>query len=150
MTKDVLVTVRGKQIGLDNEDDIEVINIGTYAVRNDKIYIRYDEQDEINGIEIKNQIKIDGSKVEITKRGSIGAQMMFVENEKIHSCYETPFGNLMMAIYTNSVECKKSEDLIEININYTIEMNGEHLSDANVYIKVESRGSSNVVLTDSQ
>ena len=148
MTKDVLVTVKGRQIGLDGEDDIEVINVGTYAQKNGKIYIRYDERDEHNAAAIKNQIKIDGRKVEIMKKGSVGAQMFFEENEKINSCYETPFGNLMMAIYTKSVDCKMDENLIELNINYTIEINGEHLSDADVYIKVEPRGGSSIKLSD--
>jgi uncharacterized beta-barrel protein YwiB (DUF1934 family) len=148
MTKDVLVTVRGRQIGLDTEDDIEVINVGTYAEKNGKLYIRYDERDETNSEVIKNQIKIDGSRVEIMKKGSMGAQMFFEENERVNSCYETPFGSLMMTIYTNSVDCKRNENLIELNIRYTIEMNGEHLSDANVNIKVQPMGGGSIRLSD--
>lgn len=140
MTKDVLVTVKGKQIANDHEDEIEVINVGTYHERNGKIYIRYEEQVEGTDASVLNMIKIDGEGIEITKKGSVGAQMIFRENEKINSCYDTPYGMLMMAIYTNQIQCNIEQDKIEINVLYSIEMNGELLSDADVYIKVESRG----------
>lgn len=140
MTKDVLVTVKGKQIANDHEDEIEVINVGTYHERNGKIYIRYEEQVEGTDASVLNMIKIDGEGIEITKKGSVGAQMIFRENEKINSCYDTPYGMLMMAIYTNQIQCNMEQDKIEINVLYSIEMNGELLSDADVYIKVESRG----------
>lgn len=146
MTKDVIVTVRGKQIGNDYEDDIEVINVGNYYKQNGKVYIRYDEQPEGTDEIIQNMIKISDDGIEITKKGSVGAQMIFRENEKINSCYETPFGVMMMSIYTNQIQCTMEEDRIEINVLYSIEMNGELLSDADVYIKVESRGASEIKL----
>lgn len=140
MTKDVLVTVKGKQIADDHEEEIEVINVGSYYERNGKIYIRYEEQMEGTDAVVLNMIKIDGDGIEITKKGSVGAQMIFRENEKINSCYDTPYGMLMMAVYTNRIQCSMEQDKIEINVLYSIEMNGELLSDADVYIKVESRG----------
>lgn len=146
MTKDVLVTVRGKQIGTDYEDEIEVINIGTFYEKNNKIYIRYEEQQEGTNAVIRNMIKIDGEGIEITKKGSIGAQMVFRENEKVNSCYETQYGMIMMAIYTNRIQCIMEPDRIEINVLYSIEMNGELLSDADVYIKIEPRGMNQVNL----
>ncbi len=138
MTKDVLVKVRGKQIGLEDEDEIEIINVGAYYERNGKKYIRYEEFQEEQG-SVLNMIKLDGQGVEITKKGSVGVQLIFRENEKVNSCYETPFGNMMMGIYTNSVSWTESEELIEVNLSYVIEMNGEFLSDAEVYIRVEPR-----------
>ncbi len=136
MTKDVLVKVRGKQIGLEDEDEIEIINVGSYYERNGKKFIRYEEFQEEQG-SVLNMIKLDGKSVEITKKGSVGVQMIFRQGEKVNSCYETPFGNMMMGIYTNSVSWTESEELIEVNLSYIIEMNGEFLSDAEVYIRVE-------------
>lgn len=136
MTKDVLVKVRGKQIGLEDEDEIEIINVGSYYERNGKKFIRYEEFQEEQG-SVLNMIKLDGSSVEITKKGSVGVQLIFRQGEKVNSCYETPFGNMMMGIYTNSVSWTESEELIEVNLSYIIEMNGEFLSDAEVYIRVE-------------
>lgn len=139
MTKDVIVTVRGKQIGSDFEDEIEVINIGSYYERNDKKFIRYEEpQEDGEGI-VQNMVKISPDGIEITKKGTVGMQMIFRENEWINTCYETPYGMMMMAIYTNQIQCSMEPEKIEINVRYNIEMNGELISDADVYIKVEPR-----------
>lgn len=146
MTKDVIVTVRGRQIGGEQEEDIEIINVGNYYERNGKTYIKYEERQEETGEVISNMLKIGKDGIELTKKGTIGAQMVFRENEKINSCYETPYGMVMMAIYTNSIQCNQQPDLIEVNISYTIEVNGELLSEADVYIKVESRGLQSVKL----
>ncbi|MDD6572279.1 MAG: DUF1934 domain-containing protein [Thermoflexaceae bacterium] len=146
MTKDVLVTVRGKQIGNNYEDEIEIINRGNCYERNGKTYIRYEEQQEESDAVIQNMIKIGSDGIEITKKGSVGAQMIFRENEKINSCYETPYGMMMMAIYTNRIQCSIEPEKIEINVLYSIEMNGELLSDADVYIKVEPLGMEQIKL----
>lgn len=139
MTNDVIVTVRGIQIGLESEDDIEVISPGKYYERNNKRYIRYEEQQEDMSGTVINTIKIGPEGVEIVKKGLVGAQMVFREKEKINTCYETPYGIMMVTIYTNHVQYTVSEELIEVNLSYNIEMNGEALSDARVYIKVEPR-----------
>lgn len=140
MTKDVLVTVRGKQIGADYEDEIEIINRGSCHERNGRTYIRYEERQEEDHSVIQNMIKIGNDGIEITKKGSVGAQMIFRENERINSCYETPYGVMMMTIYTDRIQCSMEPEKIEINVLYSIEMNGELLSDADVYIKVEPLG----------
>lgn len=146
MTKDVIVTVHGRQMGAEQEDDIEVINIGTYYERNGKTYIKYDECQEETGEVISNMLKIGADGIELTKKGTIGAQMVFRENQKINSYYETPYGMMMMTIYTNSIQCVQEPELIEVRISYTIEMNGELLSEADVYIKVEPRDGQNIKL----
>ncbi|MCM1467463.1 MAG: DUF1934 domain-containing protein [Alistipes sp.] len=139
MTNDVIVTVRGIQIGLETQDDIEVISPGKYYERNNKRYIRYEEQQEDMSGTVINIIKIGPEGVEIVKKGLVGAQMVFREKEKINTCYETPYGIMMITIYTDHVQYTVNEDRIEVNLAYNIEMNGEALSDAKVYIKVEPR-----------
>lgn len=148
MTKDVLVTVRGKQLVDDESEVIEVINMGSYYEKNGKTYIRYEEQMEDGDGTVSNTIKISDEGVEMTKKGAVGAQMLFRENERINSCYDTPFGMLMMVVHTKSIECKIEENLIELDIAYDIEMNGELMSDAHVYIKVEPRALGNVNLME--
>ena len=139
MTNDVIVTVRGIQIGLESEDDIEVISPGKYYERNGKRYIRYEEQQEDMSGTVINIIKIGPEGVEVTKKGLVGVQMVFREKEKVNTCYETPYGVMMVTIYTHHVQYTVSEELIEVNLSYNIEMNGETLSDAKVYIKVAPR-----------
>lgn len=147
MTKDVLVTVRGRQISDGEEDELEIIHSGLYYEKNNKIYIKYDEESENGQGVISNMIKIGKEGLEITKKGMVGAQMIFRENERINSCYDTPYGRLDIVIYTNEIRYKTEEDLIEVNMSYVIEMNGETLSESDVFIRVEPRGKANIKLT---
>ena len=118
MTNDVIVTVKGVQIGLESEDDIEVISPGKYYERNEKLFIRYEEQQEDMTGTIINIIKIGPEGVEIIKKGLIGAQMVFREKESINTCYETPYGMMMVTIYTDRVQYTVNEELIEVNLSY--------------------------------
>lgn len=148
MTTDVIVTVKGKQISPQDAqaDDIEIISVGTYHERNGKKYIRYEEQHTEIPEKVTTLIKYDSKNVEITKKGSIGTQMKFLENERIQTCYETPFGMIMMVIYTKFICVEEEEDKIEISISYELEANGEHMTDADVSITVTPRGTKTIKL----
>lgn len=141
MTKEVFVSIKGKQIGADGTEEelIESICFGNYYEKNGKIYIMYDEQPEGISTKISNTIKISNEQVEHTKKGAIGSQMVFRENETINSCYQTPYGDMLMSITTSKMYLSKSTDLIEIVLCYSIEMNGSHLSDSKVTITVSSK-----------
>ena len=72
MTKDVLVSISGKHIGIvsqsdevieavgTDDDEIEVVTPASYYCRNGKHYIIYDEVMEGMSGSIKNKIKISG------------------------------------------------------------------------------------------
>lgn len=146
MTKEVLVSVRGKQIGYEGEDNIEIISQGEYYERGGKIYIKYDEQiEDENGV-VHSMVKISDDEVELTKKGSVKVNMIFRENEKINSAYDTPYGQLMLGIYTTSIEKTIEETFVELVIKYSVEANGDFLSEATVAIKVQPRCNASVKL----
>lgn len=136
MTKDVLVTIAGLQFEIDSEEPIEVITAGQYFCKNEKHYVLYDEiLDEMNEI-CKNKIKISSDTVEILKTGGSNAHMVFEVGKKNLTYYNTPFGNLLIGIDTTKIECKESEEAIELNIEYGLEVNYEHVSDCGISVKV--------------
>ena len=109
------------------DDEIEVINVGTYSVVNGKEYIRYEEVYDDSQERSSSIIKIDGDSVEVTKKGVVSTY------------YQTPYGNMSLGIITKSLEIERTEDTISIYLVYGMEVNCEHLSDCDMQITITTR-----------
>lgn len=141
MTKDVLVTIAGLQYELESEEPIEVITAGQYFCKNEKHYVIYDEiLDEMNEV-CKNRIKIGTDMVEILKSGASNVHMVFELGKKNLTYYNTPFGSLLIGIDTTKIVCSESEEAIELNIEYGLEVNYSHVSDCSITVKVTPKKS---------
>lgn len=141
MTKDVLVAIAGLQYELESEEPIEVITAGQYFCKNEKHYVIYDEiLDEMNEV-CKNRIKIGTDMVEILKSGASNVHMVFELGKKNLTYYNTPFGSLLIGIDTTKIVCSESEEAIELNIEYGLEVNYSHVSDCSITVKVTPKKS---------
>ena len=138
MTKDVLITIRGVHT-LDHEDnDVEMIVRGDYYQKNGKHYILYEEI--LEGVEerVKNVIKISPSSMDIIKKGVTNSRMLFEKNKKNLSCYSTPVGNLVIGIQANHFYVEEQENSIKVNVDYSLDINYEHMSDCRICVDVQS------------
>ena len=107
------------------DDEVEVINVGTYSVVNGKEYIRYEE--------------VYDDSVEVTKKGVVSTKMRFTMGSKNMTYYQTPYGNMSLGIITKSLEIERTEDTISIYLVYGMEVNCEHLSDCDMQITITTR-----------
>ena len=141
MTKDVLVTISGLQIMSMAEDSepVEVITAGDYYKKNNKPYVIYDEVTEGFDGTTKNIIKLQEDCVDITKRGITNVHMVFEKNKKNITCYQTPFGNLMLGIDAKNISIKEDEHDISVNVEYALELNYEHIADCTVKMAIQSK-----------
>lgn len=142
MTKDILVSIKGLQsLGEDQEEEMEVIIPGNYCKRGDMHYIQYDEV--IEGMEgtTRNLIKIQDKCMEVTKKGLTNTHMIFEEQKKNMTYYDTPFGNLLVGIAATSVIMQESEEQIDVRVDYALEVNYEHLADCTIDMKVRPKNS---------
>lgn len=138
MTKDVLITIRGVHT-LDHEDnDVEMIVRGDYYQKNGKHYILYEEILEGAEERVKNVIKISPSSMDIIKKGVTNSRMLFEKNKKNLSCYSTPVGNLVIGIQANHFYVEERENSIKVNVDYSLDINYEHMSDCRICVDVQS------------
>lgn len=141
MTKDVLVTISGLQFarGDDDAEPIEVITAGDYYKKNNKHYIVYDEV--VEGFEgtTKNIIKLQEDCLDITKRGVTNVHMVFEKNKKNLTCYNTPYGSMMLGINARNINIKEEENDISVKVEYALELNYEHLADCKIKMAIQSR-----------
>lgn len=143
MTKDVLVAISGLQIAdADADKDsqpIEVIAPGEYYLKNGKHYIIFEELMEgFDGV-TKNRIKIDDDYLELKKNGVSNVHMVFEKNKKNITCYETPFGSLMLGINANRFDLNESEQKITLDVDYSLDINYQTFADCKIQIRVTSK-----------
>ncbi len=136
MKKNVVITVRGLQRAVSDDEPVEVISAGTYLRKADTHYLSYEEADE-DGKITKNRIKITPESIEMTKQGGITTQMIFVKGQKQYACYATPFGELTLGMTTNYIKVTEEEQQISAELRYDLEINGAHMSECELDIDVK-------------
>lgn len=138
MTKDVLITISGIQM-IDKEDfDVEMVVRGDYYQKNGKHYIFYEEIMEGFEGKVKNVIKVTGHSMDIIKIGIANTHMQFEKNKKNLSCYTTPLGDMVVGIQANRIRINEEPDSLKVDIDYTLDINYEHLSECSIRVDVQS------------
>ena len=95
--------------------------------------------EELDGGVSKNLLKLSPDLVELSKKGYSNVNMVFETGKKTVTYYNTPFGNLLIGIYTTNIKITEKEEGLIATIQYSLEMNYEHVSDCNITIKVIDR-----------
>ena len=140
MTEEVLVRIKGLQVmAQEEEDEVEIITSGKYLKKGDRHYISYEEV--VEGMEgtIRNMIKLDPERLEVTKKGITNVHMMFEKDKKNLSYYDTPYGNLLVGIMATSIDVKDSEEDLDIVVNYVLDINYEHMADCTINMNITSK-----------
>ncbi|SHI47224.1 Uncharacterized beta-barrel protein YwiB, DUF1934 family [Parasporobacterium paucivorans DSM 15970] len=140
MTKEVLLSISGIQFDNNEDEPIKVITAGEYFFEDDIHYINYEEVSEDKPKEVtKCTIKIKNNGLEMIKNGPMSVHMIFEEGRKHVSYYNTPYGDLVVGTYTNRVRMSRQEDAMEITISYGLEINGQHISNSEIVVNVQSK-----------
>lgn len=137
MTKDVLISISGLQLEVQDDEPIEVVTSGNYYYKNNKHYILYDEYIDDSELEItKNKMIISDDKISLTKSGPASVNMLFEPGKDTVTYYNTPFGSLVIGLSNSKIDAKHEENLIDINIQYDLSINYSHVSNCNICLKV--------------
>jgi uncharacterized beta-barrel protein YwiB (DUF1934 family) len=142
MTKDVILSITGLQFentGSEPGEPVEVITVGEYYNKNGKHYVLFNEVTEGFEGSTKNTVKISDGSLDITKKGVANVHMIFEKNKKNVTCYNTPFGNLMIGIAAKDVKINENEENIDVSVDYTLDVNYEHLADCKIAINIKSK-----------
>lgn len=142
MTKDVLLSISGLQFAAQGEEEsepVEVITTGDYYKKNGKHYILYDEVMEGFEGSTRNIIKITDDYLDITKKGVSNVHMIFEKNKKNVSYYYTPFGSILIGIDAKSVDINETDENIDVQVKYNLEVNYEHLADCSITMNIKSK-----------
>ncbi|MCD7724615.1 MAG: DUF1934 domain-containing protein [Clostridiales bacterium] len=148
MMKEVLLTMQGLQFDqrLENADKIETVTVGDYYKKNNKHYVIYEEVTEGFTQATKNRLKFSEGILELTRNGLVNVHMVFQENKKNMTSYNTPFGQILIGIDTRKIQIEEKEEDIVVEVDYALDVNYEFLSDCHIKIHICSKENSSFSL----
>ncbi len=139
MTRNVLISISGARMTEDGPEQVEMVTTGDYFGRDGKHFVLYEELPDDGSEPIKNTIRIQPDRMAITKKGEASTQLVFEKNRKNLSCYVTPFGQMMVGVRTGDVKVLEEENLLTVDVDYSLDINYEHVSDCSITLKVQPR-----------
>lgn len=148
MTQDVLLTLQGLQFDQREEDadKLEMVTVGDYYKRNNRHYVVYEEITEGFSQPTKNRLKFSEHMLELSRNGLVNVHMVFQENKKNLTNYNTPFGQILIGIDTKKIQIEEQEDNITVEVDYSLDINYEFLSDCHIRINICSKENSSFSL----
>lgn len=144
-------TVKLSLVGTQRDETGEetVAQTSTYAEyyeKNGLLYLLYEETQEDSGAVVKNILKLNGSVLELTRRGSPGTHMVFEAGREHPADYATPYGRLKLEMRTHTLEVFFRQGLPQIQVDYSLMSEGLPLSECTLVITVESLSTAHSVL----
>lgn len=141
MTKDVLISLCGMRFdaGVAAGDKTEAVMPGFYYEKNGSHYVIYDEAMEGFKKPVRTKIKFKEGFLELVRNGEINVRMLFEENKKNMTSYNTPYGNILLGISTKKIHISRQSDRIEVSVDYSLEADSEFLSNCSMVMKIQSK-----------
>ena len=140
MTKNVLVTISGKRMMNDGDEDVELVIPGTYCRKAGLHTVCYEEPGEGDDPGTRNTILIGSDGRQILKEGMANVRMAFLNRaDRVTSCYSTPFGDFMIGIVTRDIKIDESRDRLNVAVDYAMDIGDQHVSDCSINVEIVSR-----------
>ena len=133
-----LITINGFQqtVGDTDSDNVELITTGEFEFENGLYYIDYEES-EATGLDgCHTNIEIGMDYISLQRTGAITTDMLYIEGKKTYSMYNTPFGQMMVGIYTKKLDINIDEKGGNISIEYSLDLNDKPCGNNNLKINV--------------
>ncbi|MBC7958606.1 MAG: DUF1934 domain-containing protein [Vallitaleaceae bacterium] len=122
MKKEVLISIKGIQGDLLDDEKIEMITTGSFYEKNEKFYVQYIDHVLDSEVETKTSIKMNSEKVSITRFGATNTHMIFEKGISHFSPYETPFGIFEIKTHTNSIQLEMTDTDLKLAVEYVLEI----------------------------
>ena len=148
MEKEVLIHVKGLHMmdAPEGDEPIEIVVPGEYYFRNGSHYLRYEEMLEDHGDPTVNYIKISPKGMEVRKKGQVNTHMVFEQGKRNMAFYTTSFGTLEMGLSATNQELKESDSRLDMKVNYSLDLNQEHVADCCLDIHAQGKSAAGFVL----
>lgn len=133
-----LITINGFQqtVGDTDSDNVELITTGEFEFENGLYYIDYEESQATGLDGCHTNIEIGMDYVSLQRTGAITTDMLYIEGKKTYSMYNTPFGQMMVGIYTKKLDIDMDEKGGNISIEYSLDLNDKPCGNNNLKINV--------------
>lgn len=137
MKKNILLTLRSVQTAGGESSETELITDGIFSTGKNGYSVKYIES-EATGFEGSDTVfTCKGNEIATLNRsGSFNSQLMLEVGKKHFCYYNTPFGDMVVGITTNSIKNDLSNAGGKVYISYSVDINSGFLSDNEIFIDI--------------
>lgn len=147
MIKDVILSISGLQLyDEENTPPVKTITSANYYKKHGKHYILYEEVTEGFDKVTKNILKVTDNSLNLQKKGVTNVEMLFERNKSNVSYYNTPYGSFCIGIHTKDMSITETQDDIDIEVSYSLDVNHEHAAECHIKINIHSKEAKNFKL----
>lgn len=121
------------------DDPMQVMTTGTLFPQEGFSLLKYQErqEDEATGEVMESEIQLMLKKDQVTmnRMGAFSNTMMFKSNKRFETTFQTPFGELPMAIYSRDVKCDIGNRQGKVHLKYELSMQGAYASTNELHLE---------------
>ncbi len=133
------IVINGERIMDGQREAVDMSAPGDFYRRDGKCYLLYEETTEDRHT-ARSLVKVSPDRLEIIKTGEIKSHMVFCRGERTETVYGAFAGQLTIGIHTRRLEIREREEELKVLVEYSMEMNGQSVSDSILTITVSFRG----------
>lgn len=120
-------------------DETQLVTEGKFSTENGKYVLSYEDSDATGFDGSTTKITIDEDKLASVIRTGTAHSTLIVENGKKHYCYyNTPFGEMMVGIFTKEIKNELTENGGKLCFKYTVDVNASYISDNEIFLNVKN------------
>lgn len=136
--KDVLISIKGTQGIDDTSDTVQLTTIGKLGFKNGMVMLSYEESEIVGAKGIKTLLRVKDSDTMILQRtGPVQSRLTIQKGVRNNCFYSTQFGDMMIGIFGETVECNMTPQGGTVKMSYTIDTNLQLVSRNVVEISVK-------------
>ncbi len=141
MDKDVIISVKGTQMDLDNEtNEMELVTEGKYYKQDDAYYVTYNES-EVTGMDgTTTTLKVADGIVTLMRSGSVNSHFVFQRGHRHLSHYDTEYGAFTISVYADEVDVSMNDSGGEIRVGYQMEIDNNRTGMNDFYMFIREAG----------
>ena len=134
MENERIIKITDLQTTEEGEDRIEITTRGTLSGDEDNYTLEFDEIFE-DGLKSHTVLTVrDGKSVNLLRRGDMNNEIILEAGKRHNFQYGTPYGEMQMGVFANTVESKMTSEGGTLKLVYTIDFYGNFTSAKRVNI----------------
>jgi len=107
------------------DDGIKLITVGGYYEKDNKIYIIYDENEEMGMADCSVMIKVSPDEVVVLRKGAFNSKMIYQQGKTTEFMYHMPYGDIEVILHTKKINNNLCNIGGKLNLFYSVDMQGE-------------------------
>ena len=136
MEENALISIKTVQ-EIDGEGETIALDTrGKYAIRNNKIYIIYEESEMTGYEDTTTTIKVSDSRVMVSRRGRYKSSMDYICGQKSLCLVNTPYGEIGAAVTTEKIDFDFGDGGGVLSMDYMLDADNVNFIKNNMTVTV--------------